>query len=107
MKTTIPFALTFLFTFVSFFNAEVFSQSPEDLMGRWDGVHYYGDTTRLYNGTLQIRSTTIDSMRMVLTIEHLPDGKFRGKLYEHFYSNPASGYFNADVSGFVDDEKVH
>ena len=107
MKTTNLFALALLFTWFSLFSSNVFSQSSEDLMGRWEGVHYYGDTTRLYDGTLLVRSVTIDSMRMVLTIEQLPEGKFRGKLHEHFYSDPAGSYFTADVSGFINDEKIH
>ena len=107
MKTTNLFTLALLFTLFSFFSSNVFSQSSEDLMGRWEGVHYYGDTTRLYDGTLLVRSSTIDSMRMVLTIEQLPEGKFKGKLHEHFYSDPAGSYFTADVSGFINDEKIH
>jgi hypothetical protein len=106
MKTRNLFALALLTCF-NFFSSRVFSQSSEDLMGRWEGVHYYGDTTRLIDGTLLVRASTIDSMRMVLTIEQLPEGKFRGKLHEHFYSDPSGRYFTADVSGFINDEKIH
>ncbi len=28
----------------------------ENLIGRWEGVHYYGDTTRLYDGSLLVTS---------------------------------------------------
>lgn len=88
-------------------NFRAYCQNADDLVGRWEGVHYYGDTTRLYDGTLVVRASTIDSMRMVLTIERLTDGKFTGKLHEHFFSDPNGSYFNADVSGFISDEKIH
>lgn len=92
---------------LNFFNFRVYSQTAENLMGRWEGVHYYGDTTRLYDGTLIVRATTIDSMRMILTIDQLREGKFKGKLHEHLYSDPKGSYFNADVSGFIANEELH
>jgi hypothetical protein len=84
-----------------------YSQTSEDLMGRWEGVHYYGDTTRLFDGTLVVRATTIDSMRMVLTIDKMKEGKFEGKLLEHLYSDSIGSYFKADVSGFVKNDELH
>ncbi len=99
-------AIALLFILLSFVTSPIYSQSSEDLMGRWEGVHYYGDTTRLYDGTLLIRASTIDSMKMILIIEWLKEGKFKGKLHEQFYTDPSS-YFNADVSGFIEDEKIH
>jgi hypothetical protein len=107
MKTTNFFAIASLSVLFSFASSDIFSQSSEDLMGRWEGVHYYGDTTRLYDGTMIVRASTIDSMRMILMIERFQGGKFTGKLHEHFYSDPAGSYFNADVSGFIKGEKIH
>ncbi|MBC7826179.1 MAG: hypothetical protein H7122_00425 [Chitinophagaceae bacterium] len=106
MKKTNLFAIGLLFIF-SFTCFDIYSQSADDLKGRWEGVHYYGDTTRLYDGTLIVRASTIDSMKMILTIEQSQEGKFSGKLHEHFYSDPSGSYFNADVSGFIKNEKIH
>ena len=83
------------------------AQTFEDLKGRWEGVHYYGDTTRLFDGTLIVRASTIDSMRMILTIDQLQNGKFKGKLREHFFSDPSGTYFDATVSGSVREDKIH
>lgn len=108
MTRTNLIAKVLLFIIVSSLAASPgYSQSSEDLMGRWEGVHYYGDTTRLYDGTLLVRATTIDSMKMILIVEQLQEGKFKGKVHEHFYSDPSGSYFNADVSGFISDEKIH
>ena len=106
MKTTKLFSIAFLLVLVVA-SSDVFSQSSEDLKGRWEGVHYYGDTTRLYDGRLLVRSTTIDSMKMTLIVEQMQEGKFTGKVHEHFYSDPKGSYFNADVTGFIDNEKIH
>ena len=84
-----------------------YSQTLEDLKGKWEGVHYYGDTTRLYNGTLIVRASTIDSTKMILTIEKLEQGTFAGHLREHFYSDPKGAYFTANVSGTVNNDTVH
>ncbi len=46
-------------------------------------------------------------MKMILTVEQLQEGKFKGKVHEHFYSDPAGSYFNAEVTGFIDKEKIH
>lgn len=92
---------------VIFLSLNVNAQSFEELKGRWEGVHYYGDTTRLVDGTLIVRASTIDSMKMILTIDGLKQGKFTGKLLEHFYSNPKGSYFRADVRGFIKGEKIH
>lgn len=83
------------------------AQTFDDLKGRWEGVHYYGDTTRLLDGTLIVRASTIDSMRMILTIDELVNGKFKGKLREHFFSDPSGTYFDATVVGFVREDKIH
>ena len=107
MKTTNLFTLALLSILVSFVSSDIYSQSSEDLKGRWEGVHYYGDTTRLYDGTLIVRASTIDSMKMILIIEQMQEGKFTGKLNEHFYSDPRGSYFNADVSGFISNDKIH
>jgi|GEM_PF-4059827 len=106
MKKTRLFSMAFLFILGGFVYSDLYAQSSEDLIGRWEGVHYYGDTTRLYDGTLNIRSSTIDSMKMNLVIEQFQEGKFKGKLHEHFYSDPKS-FFTADVSGFIKDETIH
>ena len=45
-------------------------------------------------------------MRMILTIDEIQEGKFKGKLHEHFYSDPKKNYFNADVSGSINNEKI-
>jgi len=95
------------FILLVFVSSNVYSQTFDDLRGRWEGVHYYGDTTRLVDGTLIVRASTIDSMKMILTIDGLKQGKFTGKLHEHFYSNPRGSYFKADVRGFIKDEKIH
>ena len=107
MKTKKLFAILLLSIFSSFVPSDIYSQSTEDLVGHWEGVHYYGDTTRLFDGSLIVRATTIDSMKMILTIGQLREGKFTGKLHEHFYSDPSGSYFNADVSGFINDDKIH
>jgi hypothetical protein len=44
---------------------------------------------------------------MILTIEQLIDGKFKGQLHEHFYSDPAGTYFNAAVDGFIKNDTIH
>ena len=90
-----------------FVSSSTYSQSMDELKGRWEGVHYYGDTTRLLDGTLVVRASTIDSMRMILTIDGLQQGKFTGKLHEHFYADPGGSYFKADVRGFIRDDKIH
>jgi hypothetical protein len=45
-------------------------------------------------------------MKMILTIEKLQEGKFTGKLHEHFYSDPTGTYFDAIVSGSIKEEKI-
>ena len=95
--------LCFALNFVYFSS---YSQSVDDLVGRWVGVHYYGDTTRLADGRLNVRAITIDSMRMILTIDKIKDGKFEGKLLEHAYSDSSGSYFKADISGVVMDDEL-
>jgi hypothetical protein len=107
MTRTHLIAIVLVHILVSFVLSPIYSQSSEDLMGRWEGVHYYGDTTRLYNGVLLVRATTIDSMKMILTFEQLEEGKFKGKIHEHFYSDPKGSYYNAEVSGFINNGKIH
>jgi hypothetical protein len=107
MKARNLFKILLLSVFGNVVSPDSFSQSSEDLKGRWEGVHYYGDTTRLYDGTMIVRASTIDSMKMILTIEHLKEGKFMGKVHEHFYSDPTGSYFKANVSGIIEDEKIH
>jgi hypothetical protein len=102
-----PFIIALLSILASFVSSKTSSQSSEDLVGRWEGVHYYGDTTRLFDGTLVVRASTIDSMRMILTIEQLIEGKFKGQLHEHFYSDPDGTYFNAEVKGFIQNDTIH
>lgn len=104
MKPGNSLAILFVFVMGCLTYSPAYSQS--ELIGRWEGVHYYGDTTRLYDGSLLVRSYTIDSMRMILTIDEIQEGKFKGKLHEHFYSDPKKNYFNADVSGSINNEKI-
>lgn len=106
MKTRCPGSFFYLFILVNFISSHLNAQSAGELMGRWEGVHYYGDTTRLYDGSLLVRATTIDSMKMILTIDELQEGKFKGKLHEQFYSDQKS-YFNADVSGFIKNDEIN
>ena len=90
-----------------FVSSNVYSQSYDDLRGNWEGIHYYGDTTRLLDGSLVVRASTIDSMKMILTIDNFQKGRFAGRLHEHFYSDPKGSYFKAAVSGFIKDDKIH
>jgi hypothetical protein len=107
MKTRKLCSIASLCIMTSVVSPAIFSQTSEDLKGRWEGVHYYGDTTRLYDGTMIVRASTIDSMKMILTIDYLKEGKFTGKVHEHFYSDPTGSYFKANVSGIIEDEKIH
>jgi hypothetical protein len=107
MKMIMGFKVAFVATLIILATCHLSAQPSTELVGRWEGVHYYGDTIRLYDGTMVVRASTIDSMRMILTIDKLQNGKFSGKLHEHFYSDPTGVYFNAIVEGFIQDEKVH
>ena len=95
------------FIVVVFLSSNAYSQSYEDLKGNWEGIHYYGDTTRLLDGSLVVRASTIDSMKMILTIDNFRKGRFAGRLHEHFYSDPKGSYFKAAVSGFIKDDRIH
>ena len=106
MKSGNLLAVLFVFALTYFTFLPGYSQTSEGLLGRWEGVHYYGDTTRLVNGTLIVRSITIDSMRMILTIDQVQDGTFKGKLHEHFYSDPKKHYFNADITGSIKNDQL-